>query len=60
MHTDNDIDLQQFELKDTLNPSIWRGEEGDYSLKSGVHNKLLSIAIKFWESLGFETDDIRK
>lgn len=54
-----DIDLSQFELKDELNPSIWENDGKDFfRLKSGVQQKLLNIASKFWDSLGFEDDDI--
>lgn len=55
---DQDINLEQFELKDTLNPSIWRQDGDSYVLKSGAHEKLLSIAMKFWDSLGFDDEDI--
>lgn len=53
-----EIDLSQFELKDYLNPILWEEYEDGYVLKEGVRDSLLRIAEAFWDSLGFEQDDI--
>jgi len=53
-----DIDLSQFELKNTLNPQIWNEYKEGSFLKEGVRDSLLRIAKAFWDSLGFDAEDI--
>tara|TARA_R100001594_G_scaffold146677_2_gene198415 strand:- start:827 stop:1768 length:942 start_codon:yes stop_codon:yes gene_type:complete len=49
-----DVDLESFELKDSLHPKFWDGNK----LVPEIRQKLIQIATKFFDDLGLEGVDI--
>ena len=49
-----DVDLESFELRDSLHPKFWKDEK----LDPDIRQKLIQIATKFFDDLGLEGVEI--
>ena len=54
VHEAKNVDLESFELRDSLHPKFWEGNK----LKPEIRQKLIQIATKFFDDLGLEGVDI--